>query len=289
MFHHMRSLSFVAILGLCSAHAIVGAQGQAIDSARGTSTSGSGVSASQAWSPPTGSAPRLPSGRPDFSGVWDHQYVPDMTATNQRNPALQKGPKELPYTPAGLENMKQYNPERDGDYTGMCMPYGLTRSMNAPYLIQIFQNDKYIAFLFEVSTWFHVVPFRNEHPKDPDPTWFGNSIAKWEGDTLVIDTIAFNGYTRLDTFGHPHSDKLHVVQTFKHVDAGHVAYSVTITDPVHYTQPWSNERTMTLSNGELLEYSCEENNRGIWEGRIKPWFPPNANPPRGQPAFPGAK
>lgn len=289
MFHHTRSLSLVAILGLCSAYAIVAAQGQAIDSARGTSTSGSGVSASPAWSPPTGPAPRLPSGRPDFSGVWDHQYVPDMTATNQRNPALQKGPKELPYTPAGLENMKQYNPERDGDYTGMCMPYGLTRSMNAPYPIQVFQNDKYIAFLFEVSTWFHVVPFRNEHPKDPDPTWFGNSIAKWDGDTLVIDTIAFNGYTRLDTFGHPHSDKLHVVQTFKHVDAGHVAYTVTINDPVHYTEPWSNERTLTLSNGDLLEYSCEENNRGIWEGRIKPWFPPNANPPRGQPAFPGTK
>ena len=91
-----------------------------------------------------------------------------MTATN-RNPALQKGPKELPFSPAGLENMKNYDPVRDGDYTGMCMPYGLMRSMNAPYPMQIFQNDKYVAFLFEVSTWFHVVPFRNEHPKEIDP------------------------------------------------------------------------------------------------------------------------
>jgi hypothetical protein len=289
MFDKTRSVPLVAILGFYCAQAIAVAQGQAIDSARGSSTSGSGVSASVNWSPPTGPAPRLPSGRPDFSGVWDHQYVPDMTATNQRNPALQKGPKELPYTAAGLENMKHYNPERDGDYTGMCMPYGLTRSMNAPYPIQIFQNDKYIAFLFEVSTWFHVVPFRNEHPQQVDPTWFGNSIAKWDGDTLIIDTLGFNGYTRLDTVGHPHSDKLHVVQTFKHVDAGHIAYTVTINDPVFYTQPWTNERTMTLSNGDLLEYSCEENNRGIWEGRIKPWFPPSANPPRGTPAFPDTK
>jgi hypothetical protein len=232
------------------------------------------------WTPPTGPMTRLPSGRPDFSGVWDHQYVPDMTATNKRNPALQKGPAELPYTPAGLANIKAYNPEKDGDYTGSCLPYGLARSMNAPYPIQIMQNDKYVAFLFEVSTWFHVVPFRTEHPKNVDPTWFGNSIAKWDGDTLVIDTIGFNGYTRLDTVGHPHSDKLHLVQTFKHIDAGHVAYTISIDDPAMYTAPWTNERIMTLSGGDLFEYSCEENNRGLWEGRIKPWIPPNASAPR---------
>jgi hypothetical protein len=262
--------------------------GMAAPAAQAT-TSGTGISARGNWTPPTGPAPRLPNGRPDFSGVWDHQYVPDMTATNQRNPAMQKGPKELPYTPAGVENMKQYNPERDGDYTGMCMPYGLTRSMNAPYPIQIFQNDKYIAFLFEVSTWFHVVPFRTEHPKELDPTWFGNSIAKWDGDTLVVDTIGFNGFTRLDTVGHPHSDRLHVVQTFKHVDAGHIAYKVTIEDPTYYSEPWTNERVMTLSNGELLEYSCEENNKSLWEGRIKLWIPPNSSQPRSTPSFPDKK
>ena len=212
-----------------------------------------------------------------------------MTATNQRNPAMQKGPKELPFSAAGLENMKQYDPVRDGDYTGMCMPYGLMRSMNAPYPIQILQNDKYIAFLFEVSTWFHVVPFKNEHPKDVDPTWFGNSIAKWDGDTLIVDTIGFNGFTRLDTVGRPHSDKLHLVQTFKHIDAGHVAYSATVDDPVYYTQPWTNERTMTLSNGELLEYSCEENNKSLWEGRIKLWIPPTSSQPRSTPSFPEGK
>jgi len=202
---------------------------------------------------------------------------------------MQKGPKELPFSPAGLDNMKNYDPVRDGDYTGMCMPYGLMRSMNAPYPIQILQNDKYIAFLFEVSTWFHVVPFKDEHPKEIDPTWFGNSIAKWDGDTLIVDTIGFNGYTRLDTVGRPHSDKLHLKQTFKHIDAGHVAYAVTVDDPVYYTQPWTNERTMTLSNGQLLEYSCEENNKSLWEGRIKLWIPPNASQPRSTPSFPEGK
>jgi hypothetical protein len=226
------------------------------------------------WKPPTGPAPRLPNGRPDFTGVWDHPYVNDMSMTG-RNPAVQTGAGQIPYTPAGLENIKAYDPA-NGDYTGMCMPFGLTRSMNSPYPIQIMQSDKHVAFLFEQSTWFHVAPFRNEHPAEVEPTWFGHSIAKWDGDTLVIDTIGFNGFTRLDTKGNPHSDKLHVVQTLKHVDAGHVAYTITIDDPVYYSSPWKNERTFTLSNGELFEYSCEENNRSLWEGRIKIWQVPGS-------------
>ena len=230
--------------------------------------------------PPTGPAPRLANGKPDFSGVWDHPYVPDMSGSNARNPALQKGAGPLPYTPAGLENIKSYDPEKNGDYTGMCMPFGLMRSVNAPYPFQIMQNDKYLTFLFEQSNWFYIVPFKSEHSKDPNPTWFGESIAKWEGDSVVIDTIGFNGFTRLDTKGNPHSDKLHMVQTLTRTDAGHIAYKVTIEDPTYYSAPFTNERTFTVANTELLEYSCEENNRSLWEGRIKIWQVPNSVPLR---------
>jgi hypothetical protein len=236
--------------------------------------------ASKGYTPPTGPAPRTAAGRPDFSGVWEHPYVPDMSRSNPRNPAIQKGPGELPYTAAGTANIAAYDPAKNGDYTGMCMPFGLMRSMNSPYPIQILQNDKYIAFLFEQSTWFHVVPFKAEHSKDPNPTWFGESIARWDGDMLVVDTVGFNGFTRLDTRGDPHSDQLHLVQTFRMTDAGHVAYTVTVDDPVYYTKPWTNERTFTLSNDNLLEYSCEENNRSLWEGRIKIWVPPGSEQPR---------
>ena len=247
-------------------------------------TIGAGVAGelpnSARWTPPTGPAPRTASGRPDFSGVWDHAYVPDMSQSNAQNPALQKGAGPLPYTPAGLDNITRYDPEKDGDYTGMCMPMGLTRSMNAPYPIQVMQNDKYIAFLFEQNTWFHVIPFRNDHVADDNPTWFGDSIARWDGDTLVVDTVDFNGYTRLDTRGNPHSDKLHLVQTFRRTDAGHIAHTVRVEDPVYYAKPWTNERTWNLSNNELIEYSCEENNKSLWEGRIKIWTPPGSAPVR---------
>ena len=153
--------------------------------------------------PPTGPAPRLPNGKPDFSGVWDHPYVPDMSLIGEE-PALQKGAGPLPYTPAGLENIKSYDPEKNGDYTGMCMPFGLMRSLNAPFPFQIMQNDKSRRLPLRAE---HLVPRRRRSrtsiPQNPNPTWFGESIAKWDGDTLVIDTIGFNGFTRLDTTRQP--------------------------------------------------------------------------------------
>jgi hypothetical protein len=238
------------------------------------------TAATERYTPPTSPAPRMLNGKPDFSGVWEHPYVPDMARSNDRGPMLQKGPAVLPYTPAGRANIEAYNPERDGDYTGMCMPYGFVRSVNAPYPIQIIQSDKHVSFLFETNQWFTVVPFRESHPSEVDPTWFGTSIAKWDGDTLVVETIGFNGFTRLDTKGNPHSDRMRLTQRFTRTDAGHISYLVTIDDPAYYTTPWTNERTFTLSNGELIEYSCMENNRGLLEGRIKVWTPPNTEPLR---------
>ena len=163
------------------------------------------------------------------------------------------------------------------DYTGACLPFGLSRSVNAPNPFQIVQNAGYVAFMFEVNNWFHVVPTDNRAmPKDPNPQWFGTSIGRWEGDTLVIETRGFNGWTRLDTIGHPHSDALHLTQTFRRTDADHLAYTVTVDDPVIYTRPWKNERVLTRQKGELIEYSCEENNKDLREGHIKGWIPPAA-------------
>ena len=252
-------MSAVAVLALMSwSFASAAAQG-----ARGSSGRPPG---------PSGPAPRLPNGKTDLNGVWERPYVPDMTKTASG----QQGTAELPFTAEGLADWKGYD-AANGDYTGSCMPFGMSRSVNSPYPLQIVQNDKYVALLFEQSSWFHVVPLdgRPHPPPDQlDPTWFGHSVGKWQGDALVVDTVGFNGYTRLDTIGHPHSDALHLVQTFRRTDFGHIAYTVTIDDPKTYTRPWKNERTFTLSKGEIMEYSCEENNKSLWEGRIKPWVPP---------------
>jgi hypothetical protein len=247
-----RLVVVVALVALVACAATLGAQAPARDSA------------------PTGPAPRLASGKPDLNGVWQVPYVPDMT----RDGRNQKGHAELPFTDAGRADWERYD-AADGDYTGSCLPFGLMRAVNAPYPMQIVQTDRYVALLFEVNTWFHVIPTDGRAlPTDPNPQWFGHSVGRWEGDTLVVETAGFNGYTRLDTVGHPHSDALRMVQTFRRVDEGHIAYTVTIHDSKTYTKPWTNERTFTLMNGELIEYSCEENNRSLWEGRIKRWTPP---------------
>lgn len=215
----------------------------------------------------TNSIPRMPDGKPNLNGIWDHPYVPDVT----KDGANQKGAGELPFTPWGADNFKNYDVSKF-DYTGHCLPFGLMRSMNVGgYPIQIVQYGNYLALLFEQNTWFHVVALGRDHPKNLEPTWFGDSVGKWDGDTLVIDTIGFNGKTRLDTIGHPHSDQMHLIERFQFTDPDHIAYEVTVDDPKTYTKPWKNTRTLwRMKPGqELIEYSCEENNRDFTQGHIK--------------------
>ena len=217
------------------------------------------------YQPPSGPTPRTAKGKIDLSGVWQKPYVPDMTKDGKN----QKGFPELPFTPWGEHEWKTYD-AAEGDYTGACLPFGMTRSMNTPEPMQFMQSDTSLAFLFEQNSWFTVVPIDGRKHGDGIPTWFGDSVGHWEGDTLVIDTVNFNGKTRLDTIGHPHSDQLHLVQKFSRPDLGHLRYEVIVDDPKTFTKTWSNVRTLTLRpDWEMMEYSCEENNKDLWEGRVK--------------------
>jgi hypothetical protein len=219
----------------------------------------------QRFQPLTGPVPRTADGKPDLNGVWEHPFVPDMT----KDIPNQKGEPQLPFTEWGANEWKTYDPA-NGDYTGACLPYGLPRSINSPYPIQILQTPKFVGLLFEQSTWFHAVPIGGRGHRQQDPTWFGDSVGRWEGDTLVIDTVNVNGHTRLDTAGHPHSDQLHLVQRFTRTDLGHMTYEMIVDDPKTYTKTWKNTRTFIFRpDWELIEYSCEENNKGLWEGHIK--------------------
>jgi len=221
--------------------------------------------AQRGYQPPAGPTPRLSSGKVDFSGVWAKPYVPDMAKDGPN----QKGTAELPFTSWGEAEWKKYD-AANGDYTGACLPFGMTRSVNTPEPMQIMQSDKYFTFLFEQNSWFAVVPIDGREHRKGIPTWFGDSVGHWEGDTLVIDTVNFNGKTRLDTIGHPHSDQLHLVQRFSRPDLGHISYEVIVEDPKTFTKPFTNKRTFTLRpDWEMMEYSCEENNKSLWEGRIK--------------------
>lgn len=259
---------------------------------------------------PTGPTPRLADGHPDLSGFWTRPYTPDMSAgavdmngkqfpledamhrgvayvapppppADQQKQAAQKGGpgggrgrgptgRLLPFTPAYLKNWQNYDPT-NGDYTGACLPFGLIRSINSPDPLQIMQSTSYMAELFEQNTWFHVFHTDGRKHLDGVPTWFGDTVGHWEGDTLVIETNNFNGKTRLDTNGHPHSDAIVVTERWTRRDMGHIDYEIKIHDPKAFTEDWKNIRVFTLNPAqEIMEYSCEENNKALYEGRIKP-------------------
>ena len=143
--------------------------------------------------------------------------------------------------------------------------------MNSPFPIQIVQTPKTFAVLYEAWNVFHVVPLDGRSfPSELEPTWMGTSIGKWEGDSLVVTTAGFNEKTNLDTVGHPHSDQMKVTERYTRSDEKRIAYEVVIDDPKTYTKPWKNVRQFTLRpDWDIMEFSCEENNKDLWDGHIK--------------------
>ena len=117
--------------------------------------------------------------------------------------------------------------------------------------------------LYEQDTSFRqVFVDGRKQPGDPQPSWLGYSVGKWDGDSLVIETAGFNDRSWLDAFGHPHSDAMHVTERFHRRDFGHMEVEITVDDPKTYTKPFTikvNQRL--LPDTELLESFCLENER----------------------------
>ncbi len=259
-----------------------------------------GASAWLAAAQPAAPAQRLANGRPDLSGHWANPYTPNMALRivdpktreplkfarlgeaipDARESAAGTAARsfDLPYTDWGLRKWRDYDPVNKGDYAGNCLPFGMSRNINSPHGLQIVQHPDALALLFEQNTWFHWVPTAPgfKWPADLPPSWNGVSTGRWEGDTLVIETRSFNGYTRLDTAGHPHSKDLVLVNTFTRTNVDTLVHTVTVHDPKAYTRDWMNVRTWRIRPPQdvVMEYSCEENNlRNILDGAIKVWQP----------------
>ncbi len=259
---------------------------------------GRGAAVDQA---PAGPAPRLANGKPDLTGLWAEPYTPNMAGRGSasvvdpltREPLDWDGKggllpdavnpnrtHDLPYTELGLQRWKEYDPVTNGDYAGSCMPFGMARNINSPHGSYIIAHEDAIAILFEQNTWFHLIPIGSawEWPEDLPPAWNGYSSAEWDGDTLVVRTTNFNGYTKLDTNGHPHSSTVEMTNTFTRVDERNIEHTFTVHDPVMYTRDWMNVRNWRMRDAPdvLMEYSCEENNLGLFDGAITPWRIPDA-------------
>jgi hypothetical protein len=177
---------------------------------------------------------------------------------------------ELPFQPwAKAENDRRVEGERTNkpvvNTSTLCLPSGTPRIMTAPYPVKVLHAPREVIFLFEVQHLMRFIYLDEQHPAgdDLDPTFMGHSVGRWEGDTLVVDTVGLHGFTSLDQYDLPKSDQLHVVERIRKIDGGkQLEALITIDDPKAYTKPWT-ARTVFNWRPDIrfIEYICEENNR----------------------------
>jgi len=134
------------------------------------------------------------------------------------------------------------------------------------------QTPKQIVILYEYMNAFRVIPVNAKHSEDMIPTYLGDSVAHWEGSTLVVDMIGFNDKTWLMSTGTFHSDQLHMTERYTRVSKDQINYEATMEDPKVLTKPWTVHSTMMLREGtRVQEYICAENNLdpGRYENLLK--------------------
>ncbi|HET6144346.1 MAG TPA: hypothetical protein VFE02_12630 [Candidatus Acidoferrales bacterium] len=207
-------------------------------------------------------------GIPDLSGLWDPDFHgPEGTRINtwDSSDPYAAHPEQAPMTPWAAEKFKDARPpfgaRQTYDNTNdpvqrFCDPAGIPRIYFYPWLINIIQTPKTVYILYEYSKVWRAIAMNTEHPKDPDSTWMGDAVGKYEGDTLVVDTIGFNDKTWLDQAGHPHSDALHVIERFRRRNQGKLELNVTIDDPKAYTRTFSATKMYNHSDGPVGETLC---------------------------------
>jgi hypothetical protein len=202
-------------------------------------------------------APRKANGQPDLSGIW---LVPGLKYLINIAADL----KGVPFQPwaEALYKERLANRGKD-DPNNFCLPSVIPEKIAVTSPWKIIETPDLTLILYESRTIFRQI-FTDGRPlpKDPNPTWQGYSIGRWEGDIFVVETSGFNGKGWLDTNGHPVTDALHVIERYRRIDFGHMDVEITIDDPKAYTAPWTvHENPELVPDTELLEYICEENNR----------------------------
>lgn len=207
---------------------------------------------------PKGPTPRMGNGHPDLSGYW----VPSRTDKPVGNIGKDLPGYKLPFTEAGRAALK-YNVEHTIDPESLCIVGGIPRHDASALPFQLLEGSDHIAFLYWYTTYRLIPTDGRKHAEDPDPSFFGDEAGSWNGDSLVIDSIAFkDARTWADENADPHSDQLHTVETWTRPDVGHLHLELTVIDPKFYTQPIHYQRTWLLGrpDQQVKEYSCAEEN-----------------------------
>jgi hypothetical protein len=221
-----------------------------------------------------GPAPRMADGHPDLSGYW--KGIRGTTPVGNIGKDL-PGFK-LPLAPAG-EAALQHNLTATIDPESLCIIGGIPRHNASGLPFEVLQGNKKVVFLY-LYNYFRLIPIdaARKHSADPDPSFFGEEIGHWDGDTLVVDSMGFKDEkVWIDENANPHSDALHVVERWTRPDGNHIHVETLIEDPKFYTRPFTYSRTWVLGqpDEETKEFSCSENNAdvghlGFGPGPIRP-------------------
>lgn len=208
-----------------------------------------------------GPVPKAPDGRPSLNGIWESGagYFTDLAKD------LKPGEVDmLPWAKAAVD-AAEHNLHQ-GDLLSECFPPGVPRinmtSTDMPHPFKVVQTPELVVLLYETSanqTFRQVFMDGRPLPKDPQPTWLGYSVGRWEGNSLVVDTVGFNGKAWIDTAkGHPQTEAGHVTERFTRKDFGHLDIDITIDDPKAYTKPWTAKVPVhLLPDTDLIETYCE--------------------------------
>jgi len=202
--------------------------------------------------------PRTHDGKPELAGLW--RPSPGMVGDIARN----LKPGEVPYQPWAEELFKyRRSTSSKDDPTANCIVGGVPRSDLVGYPFKILQVPGMVAILYEaVHSYRQIFTDGRQLPKDPNPSWFGYSVGKWEGDAFVVTTTGFNDKGWLDNGGKPATDQLRVTERFIRKDFGNMDIQITVDDPKAYTKPWTVTQPLAYqADTELLEYICNENNK----------------------------
>jgi hypothetical protein len=233
--------------------------------------------------------PRWPEGKvyfgpvpgPGAKGLWGYPLGnrlagPDLRPNNPPIPGeVLERPEEneIPFQPWAREVFNYRVPTRYEPYT-RCKPSGGSRQISTAYGTQLLDFPDLQRFFILQTGGSHsyrtVFMDGRAHPSNLSPSYYGHSIGRWEGDTLVVDTVGFNEKMWIDSLGTPHTEKLHLIEKFTRVSLEWTRYEVTIDDPGAYTATWSTGFYLRLDpEAESFEFVCQDNNQSHeWGGDL---------------------
>jgi hypothetical protein len=223
----------------------------------------------------TGPVRRMQDGRPDLSGYFQsdagganwglERHERDFLTPAGRGVIIDPTDGLLPYQPwAKAERIDRELPHRGyDDPTAHCFVAGVPRSMYTPSPYQILQPPGYVILLFERMSWRQIPLDGRAHLPESIRLWQGDSVGRWDGDTLVVETANLNGKAWLNEVGDMVSHAQRVVERFTPINGDTIIYRATVTDPLIYTRPWTIEIPLNRQPDEILEVACHEDNQDL--------------------------